>query len=305
MSDPLHTATLVAAISAFVVFMFAGFPAFLGLRNGYAGPRRRRPAQDAALREMVRGHSGATLPIDWMQFPDLHKHHIEDIAAESGWRYAGEDFTAKEWWLLFNRAPNTPYEGPAERLTRELATAEGDTYTINALRYAALGKDGFNRVLSDAGWHPNRLWLRDALPITRAVELTEMPHNPAVTARAQQFANEHGYNPLDPERLMRLRDREAHWRTKNVGCWGTLLVVVCLVVGPLIIALGISDLARDSAQVITLCVGGGVTAIALAFLGYERWFTVQERKDIGDHQAILKELTKLHKETRPGSTGTP
>ncbi|OLT48368.1 hypothetical protein BJF85_12595 [Saccharomonospora sp. CUA-673] len=286
-----------------LVFVFVGgVPALFGIRNGYVGSaRRRRQKQEGALEQLLRTHSGGALPIDWMHFADLPKQHIQDVLAPTGWRYSHEDISNGEWWLVFTYSPHTPYTGPAERLIRELAAADGDTYKMDAFRYGALGADEFRRIVQEAGWRPG-FRITDETPLKRDLELTEMPRNPALAPLVNEYYNKHGYSPLDPERILHMRARQQHWGRKSTGCLGILACLACLVLGPLILALSMSDLARDSAEVITFWVGSGITAIAVALIGYEIWISyVQRGRDIGPHEKILKELTKLHKETRRGS----
>ncbi|TWH21133.1 hypothetical protein [Prauserella rugosa] len=285
------------------MFIFIGaFPGLLGLRNGYSGPRRRRPQQAAALEELLRKHSGSALPIDWMRFADLPKQHIQDVLAPAGWRYSHEDVGNGAWWLVFTYSPHTPYTGPAERLTRELSAIDGDAYKMNAVRYGALGIDEFRRVIQEAGWRTDYVRIVDGMSVERDLELTEMPRNPALAPLVNDYYNKHGYSPLDPERILHLRARKRYWARKSIGCLGLLVCLVCLVFGPLILALSMSDLARDSAEVITFSVGSGLTAIAVALIAYEIWTrNVRRGRDIGPHEKILKQLTKLHKETRSAS----
>lgn len=298
MHETLETIALVLAISLFPLLIVAGFPSLLGIRNGFERLHSRRLKQAALLEKTLRQSLGPTLQLDWMKCQDLPKQHVWDLVAPYGWRYSDEDCDERSWWLRFIYAPGTPYQGPADRLKAELAEIDDDTHRVDSLSYGALGFDGFTRVVNDAGWYGHYRRLGNNFLLYRDTESPELRRNPDVVARARRFQHEHGFDPLDPERINSLRSRYKHWQSK-IGCLPMLLIFIGLAIGPLAIIFGLSGQLSDDAEVIVVtCVGVGFTALAVGSIAYLPWVKFRQRRELGDHLDIMKELRRINADTK-------
>ncbi|RZQ62750.1 hypothetical protein [Amycolatopsis suaedae] len=266
-----------------------------------------RERQLGAFRQLLASHHGPVLDVDWMLFKTLSKQELLDLAAPYGWRLNGQEYGGKHWWLRLVHQPSVPVEDPRARLAAELAAAEPGAdgkYLLDSARYSSIPDDERDRVITQAGWkkvhgHPGALALARIgttvmhtvdEPMLEGLRPAELRRNPVVAERAKRFHAEHGFDPLGPSELDRLRIRNNYWTKKFFppGCIASFL----LGSAPFPFFIGLSDDAPTAVYV-----GIGMAAVALV-PSVLAWLVRRRRKaELGPHLAVLRELKALHRST--------
>ncbi|GAA1237856.1 hypothetical protein GCM10009676_22930 [Prauserella halophila] len=265
---------------------------------------------------MLQTQDGQELEVDWLRYPDIPKQELVDHAATHGWRYSVQNYNGDSWFLTFTFAPSTPYEDASVRLTNELGAAEPDgtgRYALDPGRYSSLSDDRRREVIAAAGWEPASsgtgkdgllqvtrpgLELSDGVtePQLLGIRPQEFRQNPAVIRYAREIQQEHGNDPLAPETLDRLRQRNNYWLKRFLG--SAALCGLLWATGPFPLFIGMQDdIGSDTA----VQVGVWMMVAGTVFGGIAWWIRHRRKRDIGAHLKALRQLRRIHNDPRAAS----